>query len=91
MKDEVVDVHKMLKKKTELVTVRKACYRCGNRGHIVAKCKVNKEVICHRCGKSGHLHKACQSEQRNSPVKRTVCKKAQAVCQVHEESFKRIN
>ena len=44
------------------------------------------EVICHRCGKSGHLQKACWSEQRNSPVKRTVCKKVQAVCQVHEES-----
>ena len=85
-KDEVVDVHKMFKKKTELVTVRKVCYQCGNRGHIVAKCKVNKEVICHRCGKSGHLQKACQSEQRNRLVKRTVCKKAQAVCQVHEES-----
>ena len=56
-KDEVVDVHKMFKKKTELMTVRKVCYRCGNRGYIVAKCKVNKEVICHRCGKSGHLQK----------------------------------
>ena len=84
-KDKVVDVHKMFKKKTELMTVRKVCYRCGNRGHIVAKCKVNKEVICHRCGKSGFT-KACRSEQRNSPVKRTVCKKVQAVCQVHEES-----
>ena len=30
-KDEVVEVHKILKKKTELVTVRKVCYRCGIR------------------------------------------------------------
>ena len=68
------------------MTVRKVCYWCGNRGNIVAKCKVNKEVICHCCGKLRHLQKACWSEQRNSPVKRIVCKKAQAVCQVHEES-----
>ena len=54
-KDKVVDVHKMFKKKTELVTVHNNCYRCGNRGHIVAKCKVNKKVICHSCGKLGHL------------------------------------
>ena len=85
-KDEVVDVHKMFKKKTELVIMCKVCYRCGNRGHVVAKCKVNKEVICHHCGKSGHLQNACRSGQRNSPVKRPVCKKAQALCQVHEES-----
>ena len=47
---------------------------------------VNIEVICYRCDKSGHLQKVCWSEQRNSPFKRKVCKKAQAVCQVHEKS-----
>ena len=44
-----------------------------------------KEVICHCCGKSGHLQKAYQSEQRDSLVKRTVYKKVQVVCQVHEK------
>ena len=47
----------------------KVCYRCGNRRHIVAKCKVNKEDICHRCGtkKRVGVNKA----------KRTVGRKAQ--------------
>ena len=39
------------------------CYRCGNRGHTMAKCKMSKNIVCHKCGKTGHIWKACRSQQ----------------------------
>ena len=37
------------------------CYRCGNKGHTVAKCRVPKEVVCRKCGKRGHLQRVRNS------------------------------
>ena len=42
------------------------CYRCGVRGHVVSKCKVDKEVVCHQCGKKGHLQRACRGSRKAS-------------------------
>ena len=53
---------------------------------MIAQCKINKDVICHRCRKSGHLQKACRVEPRSGLVKKSRNMRAQAVCQVHEES-----
>ena len=42
------------------------CYRCGNKGHTVAKCKISKDVICHYCNKKGHLQRVCKSRNKSS-------------------------
>ena len=42
------------------------CYRCGVRGHVVSKCKVDKEVVCHQCGRKGHLRCACRGSRKAS-------------------------
>ena len=47
---------------TKLLT----CYRCGNRGHTIAMCRVSKSVVCHYCGKQGHLQRACKSKSTTS-------------------------
>ena len=41
------------------------CYRCGNKGHTVAKCRVPKEVVCHKCGKRGHFQCRKEKPRRN--------------------------
>lgn len=46
------------------------CFRCGNLGHTVPKCRVDKSVTCHECGKTGHLKKACKLPQKGIGLKR---------------------
>ena len=45
------------------------CYRCGARGHAVANCRVDKNVVCHHCGKRGHLQRICKDRKKSSPSK----------------------
>ena len=45
------------------------CFRCGTRGHTVANCRVDGEVVCHRCGKRGHLQRVCKSKKKPPPPK----------------------
>lgn len=40
------------------------CYRCGARGPIVSKCRIDKNVTCHHCRKKGHLQRACKSKEK---------------------------
>ena len=47
---------------------RLTCYRCGNKGHTVAKCRVSKDVVCHKCGKPGHLQRACRGGTQQSRI-----------------------
>ena len=41
------------------------CYRCGNGGHLAAKCPY-ASYACHRCGMKGHLKKRCRQEGKSS-------------------------
>ena len=55
------------------------CYRCGVKGHIAAKCTVDKKVVCHQCGKRGHIRRACKAKPNQVGGKgkgksRTVCR-----------------
>ena len=40
------------------------CFRCGIRGHIVSKCRIDKSVVSHHCGKRGHMQRACNGKNR---------------------------
>ena len=55
------------------------CYRCGVKGHIAAKCTVDKKVVCHQCGKRGHIRRACKAKPNRVGGKG----KSRTVCQVH--------
>lgn len=52
------------------------CYRCGNSGHLSAKCRF-KSTTCHKCKKVGHRARACKGKGlqehidhiRNSPLR----------------------
>ena len=57
------------------------CYRCGNRGHTVAKCRVPRDVICHKCNKRGHLQRACNGSGKSDSNKR----KPRGVSHVQDE------
>ena len=58
------------------------CYRCGNKGHTVAK---SKDIVYHKCGKLGHLQRACRGKKKGTQQPRTgKCNKTQTVCQVQE-------
>ena len=55
------------------------CYCCGVKGHIAAKCIVDKKVVCHQCGKRGHIRRACKAKPNRVGGKgkgksRTVCR-----------------
>ena len=56
------------------------CYRCGVKGHTVAKCIVDKNLVCHQCGKKGHMRRACKSGSRRGGGRI----KARNVCRVEE-------
>ena len=61
------------------------CYRCGNKGHTVAKCRVSKDIVCHKCGKLGHLQRACRGKKKGTQQPRTgKWNKTRTVCQVQE-------
>ena len=49
----------------------KECYRCGNVGHLAAKCPY-ASYACHRCGMKGHLKKRCRQEEKPSTGGSTV-------------------
>ena len=59
------------------------CYRCGKVGHVVANCRVSKDIVCHQCGKPGHLRRACKSQRRGNKQKRSKYQ-SRAVCRVQE-------
>ena len=50
------------------------CYRCGNRGHTIAECRISKSVVCHYCGKQSHLQRACKSKSTTSQAQTGRCK-----------------
>ena len=56
------------------------CYRCGVKGHTVAKCILDKNVVCHQCGKKGHMRRACKSGSRRGGGR----SKARTVCRIEE-------
>ena len=61
------------------------CYRCGNKGHTVAKCRVSKDMVCNKCGKLGYLQRACRGKKKGTQQPRTgKWNKTQTVCQVQE-------
>ena len=54
-------------------TMRGACYRCGERGHIAKDCPVDYrelEVECYRCGEKGHYAKRCQADYKEIQKKK---------------------
>ena len=59
------------------------CYRCGNKGHSVTRCRVSKDAVCHHCGKLGHLQRVCSSK-KGAPPRTGKCVKTRTVCQVQE-------
>ena len=60
------------------------CYRCGKKGHVVASCRLSKDVVCHYCNKRGHVQRACKSKARSSPRKPGK-RKTRTVGRVHSE------
>ena len=62
------------------------CYRCGNKGHTVAKCKMSKNIVCHKCGKTGHIQKVCRSKGKGKTSQcRTGKRKTESVRQVESD------
>ena len=47
------------------------CYCCGNPGHMVAKCKMSRNIVCHKCGKTRHIQKVCKSKKRGKTEHKT--------------------
>ena len=40
------------------------CYRCGEPGHLLEKCRKSENVCCWNCGLMGHKQKHCQQHDR---------------------------
>ena len=58
-----------------------ACFRCGRKGHFIAKCS---EVVCRTCGNKGHLQRACNRSKRQAPKRQKEVKKVEQ--ETHETS-----
>lgn len=41
-------------------STREACYKCGGKGHIKAKCPSILPEVCYRCGREGHFAADCK-------------------------------
>ena len=46
----------------------KACYKCGNKGHLHDKCHFRTQK-CNNCGKKGHIAKVCRASPRQTDRK----------------------
>lgn len=44
-------------------STREACYKCGGRGHIKAKCPSMMPELCYSCGREGHYASECKEER----------------------------
>ena len=59
------------------------CYRCGNKGHAVFRCRVDKNLVCHQCGKRGHLQRACKSKNKGTCFRTQ--RKSRTVARIEDE------
>ena len=65
------------------------CYRCGNKGHTVPRCRVKKAVVCHYCRKQGYIRRACKSKDKLNQC-RSGRHKTQTVGQVQDKEKGRV-
>ena len=50
--------------RNEAPSPRRACYRCGSRGHGANSCRF-KDLVCNFCRKRGHIARACRARKNN--------------------------
>jgi hypothetical protein len=45
-------------------TLPAQCFRCGGKGHIATKCRLQRNITCNHCQKVGHIARACKQGQQ---------------------------
>lgn len=59
-----------------------SCYCCGMKGHIVAKCRIEKNIVCNNCNKRGHMQHSCKGKWKSMQPRTRG--KARTVCRIEE-------